>query len=112
MKGEGPMEEQQQAVETPDILESPIESEATAGKDEVQSMKPVQVKLIDYPPGFKSQLVLGKAFQVNGEVFEVYNVMDLKRGHPRFMIRGIGILGILEDPQQQETQKGAENGKE
>jgi hypothetical protein len=93
-------------------LESPIESVETAAKDEVQAMKPVQVRLIDYPPGFKSQLVQGKAFQVNGEVFEIYNVMEPKKGRPRFMIRGIGILGILEDPQVKEIQKGAENGKE
>jgi hypothetical protein len=109
MKGVGQMEEQQQPVVEPrDLLESPIESEATAAKDEAQAMKPVQVRLIDYPPGFKSQLVQGKAFQVNGEVFEVYNVMEPKKGHPRFMIRGIGILGILEDPLVQETQKVAE----
>jgi len=101
------MEEQEQVTGT-DPLESPIESEATAALDEVQAMKPVQVRLIDYPPDFKSQLVKGKAFQVNGEVFEVYEVKEPRYGKPRFLIRGIGILGILEDPQLQETQKGAE----
>jgi hypothetical protein len=101
------MEDNQPAVEpegTRDFLESPIESEETAAKDEVQTMKPVQVRMIDYPPGFDNhQLTMGSRFQVNGEVFEVYNVMDKKKGCPRYMIRGIGILGIVEheDPRLQ-----------
>jgi len=89
------MEEQQQAVDG--VLESPIESEATAGKEQVDLVKPVQVRLIDYPPGFSNhQLTLGHKFQVNGEVFEVYNVLPKKGGRPRYMVRGIGILGIVE----------------
>jgi hypothetical protein len=106
MKGEGPMEEQQQPeIKVPDLLESPLESEETAGQDEVQTMKPVKVKLVDYPPGFKSQFKVGKGFQVNGEVFEVYEAKEPKNGRPRFLIRGIGILGIVEEPLLQETEK-------
>ena len=79
------------------MMESPIESEETADIDQVDMVKPAQVRVIDYPKGFKSQLVMGKTFQVNGEVFEVYDVKDPKNGRPRFLIRGIGIVGIVEE---------------
>lgn len=101
--------EEQRAVE-PDVLESPIESEATAGQDEVQAMKPVQVRVIPYPPGFKSVLERdGQKIEVFGEIIQVYHLMDRKRGQPRAGMMGLGMRAIVEeDPQLQETQKGAE----
>ncbi len=49
------MEEQQQAVERTRGTSSNhrLRAKRRAAKDEVQTMKPVQVRLIDYPPGFE-----------------------------------------------------------
>jgi hypothetical protein len=105
MKGVGLMQEPIKDESQP--LESPIESEETAAKNEVEVVKPVQVRIIEYPRGFDNhQLSLGFKFQVNGEIFEVYHVMEKKKGIPRYMIRGIGILAVVDyqDPRLQETE--------
>jgi hypothetical protein len=110
MKGQGPMEEQQQPeIKVPDLLESPLESEETAAQDEYQSMKPVQVRVIPYPPGCKSILERnGIQLDFNGEIIQVSHVMSRKKGTPRAIVIGLGIRAIVEDPQLQQTQKGAE----
>jgi hypothetical protein len=93
------MEENQpvEVVGEDTVLESPIESEETTAKDQTDVMRPAQVRLIEYPKDFGShQLHIGKTFQVNGEVFEVYNEMDKKHGKPRYMIRGLGLLAVVE----------------
>ena len=73
-------------------MESPIESEE-GGRESVK------VQQIPYPAGFKSQLGPGKAFAVNGEIFEVYEEKSWKNSGPRFLIRGIGIIAVVEEPE-------------
>lgn len=71
-------------------MESPLESEE-GGKE------PAKVRVIPYPVGFKSQFVKGLTFLYNGEIFEVYQEKGRKAGGPRFLIRGIGIVAVVED---------------
>jgi hypothetical protein len=102
------MEEQQQPeIKVPDLLESPLESEETAAQDEYQSMKPVQVRIIPYPPRFQSVLERnGTQIEVFGEIIEVYHLMDRKNGHPRAGMKGLGMKVIVdEEPLLQETEK-------
>ena len=77
-------------------LESPIESEEGGWQT-------VKVQQVPYPTGFKSQLGPGKTFAVNGEIFEVYEEKSWKNGGPRFLIRGIGIIAVVEEPKLEVT---------
>jgi len=69
----------------------------SGGEDEVATMKPAQLELIDIPDGFTNfGLEVGRGFQVNGVVWHVYHALKPKHGKPRLMITPIKLIGIRE----------------